>query len=65
MSSYVEEDDPNALTPMQVSLKRIETAIRKRADYSLLLHLDHVCMLQDPLRRNAELSALIAKLQKK
>lgn len=65
MSSYVEEDDPNAPSAMQVALKRVESAIRKRADSSLLLHLDHVCMLQDPQKRNAELTALIAKLQKK
>lgn len=65
MSDYTEQDDPNAPNAMQVSLKRVESAIRKRADYTLLLQLDHVCLLRDPQKRNAELSDLIVKLQQK
>lgn len=65
MSSDYEADDPNAPTTTQCALKRIESAIRKRADSALLLDLDHICLISDTVKRSQELVALTQKLQRK
>lgn len=65
MSEFEDDDDPNAPSPTQVALKRVETAIRKRADCELILHLDGICMIADPKQRAIELKALTQRLAEK
>ena len=44
------DENPNAATQTQMTLKRIERAIRRRHDCSLFLTLDGISMLQDPVK---------------
>jgi len=59
----LEFDDPNAPSATEIALKRVESAIRKRADCALLLSLDGICLETDPNKRMADLAALTKRLK--
>lgn len=65
MSDYKDDEDPNAPTRNQMALKRVETAIRKHADCDLMLALDGICLLTDPVQIREELGALTRRLEEK
>jgi hypothetical protein len=65
MSQFDPDIDPNAPTANQVALKRVEAAIRKRADCGLLMQLDAICLLTDPVQIQQELARLTQKIAHK
>jgi len=64
-SDFDPDVNPNAPTANQVALKRVEAAIRKRADCELLMQLDSICLLTDPIQIQRELSRLTQKISQK
>jgi hypothetical protein len=61
----IEFQDPNAPSTTQLSLKRIEVAIRKHASCELLLKLDGICHMTDMGAIRSELTDLTKRLEKK
>lgn len=55
--------DPNDPTDNQIKLKRVEVAIRKRADCALLLLFDGIAFISDPAERRRAMIQLRQKLE--
>lgn len=55
--------DPNDPTDNQIKLKRVEVAIRKRADCALLLLFDGIAFISDPAERRQAMIQLRQKLE--
>lgn len=55
--------DPNEPTENQVKLKRVEVAIRRRADCALTLFFDGIAFIGDPEERRRAMIELRQKLE--
>lgn len=64
MSEFDLDDDPNAPSRNELALKRVEAAIRRRADCELFLLLDGICVEPNASKRMADLTALTKRLEK-
>lgn len=65
MNKFDVEDDPNAFTPTELALKRVERAIRRRGDGVLLLLLDGISLEPSSEKRMRDLAALTKRLETK
>ena len=52
------KNDPNAPSAMQMALKRVEIAIRRKGQCEYILALDRICLLKDEASRKQELMKL-------
>lgn len=59
------DDDPNAASRNQVALKRVETAIRRYCDCSLLLEFDGIALMDDQVQVKAAMLKLKKILEQK
>lgn len=60
-----EEVDPNAPTAIQMRFKRVETAIRRKANCDFILMFDGICLLTDANEQAKQLMDLTRKLNEK
>ena len=59
------DDDPNAASRNQVTLKQVETAIRRYCDPDLMLMFDGIALLDDENKKKQEMLKLKKILEQK
>lgn len=59
----VDEDDPNAASDRQATLKRVEASIRRHCNCELFLMLDGISILEDEATIRGEMVKLKKKLE--